>query len=356
MRVALVHDYLTQRGGAERVLLALSAIFPDAPIFTSVYAADQTFDEFSHLDIRSSPLQRLSLYRHDPRYALPLLSASFRLLDFRSYDAVVVSTSGWAHRVTLPADMPRLIYCHNPPRWLYQEEDYPLPKPLRIGRPWINSLKRSDRAAALSHKGSYVANSTTVRDRIGRCYGMESEVIFPPMMLNHAGPDEPVPCAPRDFWLTVALNRCYKNLQAVIDGVELVESENLIVVGGASDQRKSASQSVLFAGSVTEAQLRWLYRNAKGLITVSFEDFGLTPIEAHAFGTPVLALRRGGHLDTVIEGVSGRWIEESSADAVAPAVRTFSPIAPELVRSHAAQFSFEHFKRQIIGRLRSQMH
>lgn len=345
IRAVVAHDYLTQRGGAERVALSLTKIFPGSPLVTSVYAPETTFPEFAGVDVRTGPLQRVPLVRDDPRLALPLLASAWEHTALPAADVVIASTSGWAHGVRTSADCALVAYCHNPARWLYQTEDYLPNKWVRAGfRPLRGALRRWDSAAA-ARVTTYLANSTNVARRIERVYDREATVVHPPMSLDVNGPQEAVPGLEPGFWLTVGRARGYKNTRAVIDGIRNTGSPLAVVGSPPPDEERRSS--VKWLGVVSDAQLRWLYANARALVAVSREDFGLTPIEANAFGTPVAVLRAGGYLDSTVEGVSGIFIEEPTSVAVAHGLRDFPEFDRAALLNHADKFSLSTFGRRM---------
>ncbi len=346
MRTVIAHDYLTQRGGAERVALALGETFQDAPIVTSVYEPEQSFPEFRDHEVRTGPLQRWSGVRRDPRRALPLLAPAWDRTVVEDADLVVASTSGWAHGVTVPEDAALIAYCHNPARWLYQTEEY-LPRAWQRGltAPLRRRLERWDRRAA-GRVDTYVANSSSVAERIERVYERPATIVHPPVTIDVHGSQEPVDGLEPGFFLTVGRGRGYKNVRAVVDGVGMVDGAQVAVVGSPpGDEHEDPHARWL--GVVSDAQLRWLYAHARALVAVSFEDFGLTPVEANAFGTPVAVLRAGGYLDSTHEGVSGVFIEAPEAVAVAETLRSMPELDRAGVRRHASRFSQEAFARRM---------
>ncbi len=345
MRVALAHDYLTQRGGAERVTLALTRIFPGATLHTSVHEPSRTFAGFAAVDVRTSFLQRLPPLRRDPRVALPLLARAWdgTAVTDPAVEAVVASSSGWAHAIGVPEGCAKVVYCHNPARWLYQTAEY-LPSRTaqrvmdRLGGP----LRAWDQRAAAT-ADVYLANSRIVAARIAHVYGVDAEVLPPPVSIDVTGPQTPVEGLEPGFWLTVARGRGYKNVDAVIDGVTALGDGQLAIVGSPAPGASTlvgtgAGAGTRWLGVVSDAQLRWLYAHARALVSVSREDFGLTPLEANAFGTPVAVLRAGGFLDSLDEGTSGVWVEQPTAAAVHDALRAFPVLDPVAVRRHAARF------------------
>ena len=346
MRFALAHDYLTQRGGAERVTLALTRLFPGAPLYTSLYQPDRTFPEFSDVDVRTSELQKVAFVRKNPRLGVPVLAAAWMRTRITDADVTILSSSGWAHGASVPDGSAKIVYCHNPARWLYQTDQY---LPSRASRAAFRAIRRplvrwDQRAARTADR--YIANSRAVAERIHRVYGLTAEVLHPPVSVDVDGPQEPVEGLEPGFWLTVARGRGYKNVQPVIDGVEALGDGRLAIVGSPATGH-APSRVADWLGVVSDAQLRWLYANARALISVSYEDFGLTPLEANAFGTPVAVLRAGGFLDSLAEGVSGVWVEAPTAAAVRDALAHFPALDADLVRQHARTFDEQAFGRRL---------
>ena len=345
--VALVHDYLTQRGGAERVAVSLTRAFPHAPLRTSLYEPAATFPELESVDVRTSPLNRFAALRRNHRLALPLLAPAFSQLHVKA-DVVVCSSSGWAHGARVEGR--KIVYCHTPARWLYQPERYlrghgsALPLLAAGVRP---ALVRWDRAAAAS-ADRYLANSTAVAQRVERIYGIEAEVVPPPPALTPDGPAEPVAGVEPGFVLCVSRLLPYKNIDSVILAFASLPGERLVVAGSGPDfsaLQGLAPPNVTFVGGVTDAELRWLYRESSALVAASHEDFGLTPLEAAGFGKPAVVLRWGGFLDTVAEGETGMFFESPNAQAVARAVRELREARwdADAIRAHADRFSEARF-------------
>jgi glycosyltransferase involved in cell wall biosynthesis len=344
----VAHDYLTQRGGAERVALALLAAFPKAPLVTSVYSPDRTFPGFRDHYVKTSVLQHLAPFRADPRFALPVLAPTWSHLQPPEAEVFVTSSSGWAHGLEATPGARKVVYCHNPARWLYQPTDYLGES--RVRKALLGCVRRPlvtwDRAAAGS-ADRYLANSTSVAARIRAVYGIDAEVLPPPVSVDVDGPQEPVVGIEPGFLLTVARGRGYKNTHVIAEAVRAMRDERLVVVGGAEAQPGDSGDRVQHVGVVSDAQLRWLYANARALVSVSHEDFGLTPIEANAFGTPAVLLREGGFLDTLAEGVSGVFVEAPTPAAVVDAVRSLPDLDPAMVRKHADTFSPASFRARL---------
>ncbi|WP_020144759.1 glycosyltransferase [Terracoccus sp. 273MFTsu3.1] len=355
-RVAIAHDYLTQRGGAERVVLALHRAFPDATIHTTLYDPDGTYPEFRDADVVVSPIDRLGPLRRDHRSALPLLPYAVSRLRVDA-DVVVASSSGWAHGV--PTTGHKLVYCHAPARWLYQADAYlgddagrtVKARALGLLGGW---LRRWDRRAAAS-ADRYLANSTVVRERIAAAYGIEADVLPPPYGIDPADPRRPLAAledwADDGYLLLVSRLLPYKNVDVAVEAVRGLP-ERLVVVGSGPLEarlRSQAPDNVRIVTDLTDAELRWTYAHARTLLAPSLEDFGLTPLEAAAFGVPTLALHAGGYLDTVDEKVNGTFFEEPTPAAVRAAVvagrdRAWDAAA---IRTHAEHFSEAHFRERI---------
>lgn len=322
--IVVAHDYLTQRGGAERVALELASQLHTTRVVTSVYRADRTFAGFANLNIVQSRSHVVQAFGEDPRRALPFLASAWSHMTPIDAEAVVCSSSGWAHGVPVTAGTRKIVYCHNPARWLYQSDDYLQGRgaPTRAAMTALGpGLRRWDQHAAAS-ADVYVANSTNVAARIRRVYGRDAEVVHPPVSIDVAGAQHPVAGLEPGFFLTIARARGYKGTRALIDAFTRMPGKRLVVVG--MPATPALPPNVRALGVVDDAVVRWLYANARALVSVSHEDFGLTPIEANAFGTPALVLRAGGFLDTTLRGESGEFIADDSPEAVIAAVQGFS--------------------------------
>lgn len=347
--VVLAHDYLTQRGGAERVTVELARALNPSCLITAIYSPEDVFPEMKRFSIRSTPLSKVKLFRKDSRLALPLLASAWSSIKPVRADVVVCSSSGWAHALPTVGTTRKIVYCHNPARWLYQADDYLLdrPWPVRAALGMLQpGLIRWDRRAAAS-ADVYIANSTSVADRIRRVYGREARIVFPPVSVDASLPAEPIPAlAGKTFFLMVGRARGYKGAQPLVEAFRGMPDQMLVIAGGG--KILDAPENVVTTGYVSEARLRWLYANARALISVSHEDFGLTPIEANAFGTPVLLLRAGGFLDSTDEGTSGLFIDDAVPEAIRSAVQAFPQTwDPAAIRRHADKFSPRRFHQAI---------
>jgi len=359
--VALAHDYATQRGGAERVALMMADAFPGSPMYTTLYDPAGTFPEFAAVDLRTSALDRVGVLRRHHRLALPFLA---RAVDSTVVDADVLlaSSTGWAHGFR--GSGRTVVYCHAPARWLYQRDRYLGP----VGGGVAHRVRRGAAAAALRLGSStlrawdtdaaaradvYLANSTVTRRAIAHAYGIEAEVLPPPPAMLPNGPERPVMGVEPGYLLCVARLLPYKNVDVVIEAARK-SGRRLVVVGDGPDRARleeaaAGDANVRLLGRVEDAELRWLYRSSAALVAASFEDYGLSPLEAASFGRPTLALRDGGYLDTVVDGVTGSFFDRPDADAVAATIdevfaRSWN--AADLV-AHAAGFGVERFASRL---------
>jgi glycosyltransferase involved in cell wall biosynthesis len=321
--VAIVHDYLTQRGGAERVVLAMLAAFPDAPVYTSVYEPATTFPEFRDHDVRTLWTDSLGPLHADHRRGLALYPFAFgaRRIDA---DVVLCSSSGFAHGVATSGR--KVVYCHTPARWLYEDAERYLtgwcPAVGRFARALGGPLRQWDRRAARSADVT-LANSSTVRDRIARAYDVDAELLPPPVSIDLTGEQRAVSGVAPGFLLSVGRLLAYKHMDAVADAMAALPDHHLVIAGTGPEQahlEALAGPNVSLTGEVDDAQLRWLYAHCAGVVSAAWEDFGLTPLEAAAYGKPAAVLRRGGFLDTVVEDVTGVFFDEPTPSAIAEGI------------------------------------
>ena len=349
---AIVHDYLTQRGGAERTVLALSRALPEAPIYTSLFDPDATFAEFAGCDVKTSAVNRVGVLRRRHRLALPLLAPAFSAMKVDA-DVVVCSSSGWAHGVRTNGT--KIVYCHAPARWLYQSDAYTAesstPVKMALGamrRPLLQWDRRAANTADI-----YIVNSTRTRDLVRTVYGFDPEVIHPPHGVS-AGEIDPVQGLDPGFFLCVSRLLPYKNVDAILAAFDEMPAERVVIVGSGPDAdrlRTLAPANVSFLQDVPDGQLRWLYSNAQALLAVGLEDFGLTPVEAANFGTPTIARAFGGYLDTVTGGTNGLFLEGLDPADFRRAFELLraEPLSPDVVSASAERFSENEFARRING-------
>lgn len=324
-RIAIAHDYLTQRGGAEKVVLALSRAFPEASIHTLLYQPDQTYPEFADKHIVTSPVNRIAALRENHRAALPLLPLAASRMHIDA-DIVIVSSSGWAHGFSTTGT--KIVYCYSPARWLYQTDVYlgESASPLKRVALSVMSgrLKRWDRRAALSCD-RYLAISHAVADRIRATYGLSSTVVpapvSPPAPVAQAvAPDASLLGSP--FFLCVSRLLSYKNVDKVIEAFRGTDRRLVVVGKGPEHQalQAIAPSNVVMLADLADAEMAWLYQHCTAVVAASYEDYGLTPLEGGMYGKPCAVLRWGGFLDTVVEGLNGEFFDEPEPERIRAAV------------------------------------
>lgn len=356
-RVAIAHDYFTQRGGAERVALAMTRAFPDAPLYTTIYNPETSFPELQNLTVHTLPINRNPLLQRDHRFGLPLYQSAIDRAPVIDADVLLVSTTAFAHGFRTTGK--KIVYCHSPARFLYLAEDYLGTSPSKSPAGLALSAMRP-RLVAWDQKAAqsadvYLANSTVIKQRIHGVYGIDATVLPAPPAVNAGHTPEPIDSLADwsgGFYLVVSRLLPYKNVDKVIEAFRALPHERLVIVGKGplgKSLRDMAPSNVRMLEGLSDGELAWVYTNARALIAPSFEDYGLTPLEAGALGTPTLALRAGGYLDTVAAGVNGDFFEEPSTESISSAVDDFDPFNYDshTVSAHVAQFSESHFAQQL---------
>jgi glycosyltransferase involved in cell wall biosynthesis len=354
-RVAIAHDYLTQFGGAEKVVLSMSRAFPEAPIYTMLYDPATTYPAFAERDVRVSWANKIGPLRNHHRAGLPMFPFVAQSV-FVDADIVLTSTSGWAHGFRTRGR--KLTYCHSPARWLYLSdkylgEDTSLLKRagLRLTAPY---LKAWDRRSALSCD-KYLAVSNVIKDRVADVYGINADVVFAPVAMSQSLTTEPVAeleiAKSGAFYLCVSRLLPYKNVDVIVRAFADT-GRRLVVVGKGPEEdrlRAMKTPNVTMLADLTDGQMAWLYKNCRAVLAASYEDYGLTPIEAGVWGRPSVTLRFGGFLDTIDDGVTGMYFDEPEPRAIADAVRRFEATSfdEHKVRRHVEQFTEERFTEKL---------
>jgi glycosyltransferase involved in cell wall biosynthesis len=347
MSVAIVHDYLNQLGGAERTVLEMTRIFPEAPVYTSLYRPDSTFPEFRAIDVRTSPLDRIPIDKRF-RALLPLYPVAFRSLSPLSQEVVISSSSGWAHAIRVAGDTIHIVYCYTPARWIYEPEAYfPSRASRAAARPLMAMLRRWDQRAA-QRPHLYVSISEFVARRVRAAYGFDSLVVYPPVRTDAISP------TPRgERLLVISRLLPYKRVDLVVEAANRAGLHLDVVGTGPALEalRAIAGPTVTFHGHVDERTLQGFLRECGLVCFPGSEDFGIVPVEANAAGKPVVAFASGGALETQIEGVTASFFREPTAEAVLEAIRRAETIgtSPEEIARNAERFSPEAFERGMLA-------
>jgi glycosyltransferase involved in cell wall biosynthesis len=352
MKIALVHDYLVQDGGAERVLQAFHEIWPEAPIFALLYDPAAMGSSFRGKDIRTSFLQKIPFALKRYKWFMPLMPIATEQHDLNEYDLVLSSTSAFAKGVITRPDTLHVCYCHTPTRYLWADmHSYVggsgLCAPVRKAVPlMLTDIRVWDRLSA-DRVDRFIANSDTVSRRIEKYYRRSSDVIHPPVETSRFF------VSPKTEGYYVAGGRlvAYKRFDVIIDAFNALGTP-LRIFGEGPEMKKlraMAGPNIEFVGRVDERAKAELYSKAVAYLHPQEEDFGITAVEAMASGRPVIAFSKGGATETVIDGVTGSFIDEQSGEALADHVRHFDPsrFDPRTIRAHAETFDTEIFKERI---------
>jgi len=352
MKIALVHDHLTQEGGAERVLQVFQEIWPEAPTYTLLYDKEKLGPIFKNKDIRTSFLQKWPGAIKHYQWFLPLMPTATENYNLMDYDVVLSSCSAMAKGIVTRSNTIHFCYCHTPTRYLWSDTHRYLEE-LKYNRlikkfipPVLNKLRIWDQLAA-QRVDNFIANSKNVSDRIEKYYRRKSLVIHPPVETEKFIIAESVGnyfltggrlVAYKRFDLTIqAFNRLGIPLKIFGDGPELKNLKSL------------AKANVEFVGKVKEEELIKLYSQAKAFIHPQIEDFGITAVESMASGRPVIAFAAGGACETVVEKKTGKFFDEQTWEALADTVVRFKPEDYNSIeiKNYAQQFGIERFRKEI---------
>jgi glycosyltransferase involved in cell wall biosynthesis len=334
--VAVAHDWFVNRGGAERVALSIAEAFPGAPMFTAGVMPERTFPEVAQLDLRLSELA--PKMGEDFRKLLLRYPKAFTDLRADGFDTVVASSTAFAHHISTDGCL--IVYCHAPPRFLWDPryvKSSVKPWLRAFVRPVLASLRRKD-AAAAGRVHRYIANSRTTAARIARTYGLRADVIPPPVLTRRFA------IGPRteEAWLMVGRLIGHRGFDLAIEAFTQM-GKPLIVIGDGPARlalEAAAGDTIEFLGAVDDTELAKLYGGARGVIVPGVEDFGLVPLEANASGRPVVARAAGGALETIVDGVTGLLFREPKPSAAIEAVRRAEAMNfdPRALRAHSERF------------------
>jgi glycosyltransferase involved in cell wall biosynthesis len=351
MKVAIVHYWLVQMRGGEKVVEALCEMFPDADIFTHAYDPSQISATIKRHRIRTTFIGRLPRAVRLYQAYLPLMPLALEQLDLRDYDLVISSESGPAKGVLTRPDACHICYCHTPMRYIwnmyneYRATANPL---LRAIIPLLASPLRKWDVLSAARVDSFVSNSHNVAQRVTKYYRRASTVIHPPVDVDHF---RPTPLGEEQgFYLCAGQLVSYKQTSLAIDACNRL-GRQLVVVGEGSQRdelTRLAGPTVHFTGRLSDEALRAYYGQCRALIFPGEEDFGIVPVEAMASGRPVIAFGRGGATETVVPGVTGILFEKQTTDSLVDAINRFeampAPFDPMELAAHARRFSKDRFK------------
>ncbi len=355
MKIAIVHDWLTNMGGSERIIRIFHELFPAAPVYTLVYNKKNMPADFKEMDIRTSFIQKMPFGRTKYRTYLPLMPTAIEQFDLSEYDVVLSSSSACAKGVLTGTDTLHICYCNTPMRYAWNMYHYYLPEK-KLARIFIsllmNYIRIWDRLAA-DRVDYFISNSQNVARRIEKYYRRKSEVIYPPVNTDFYTPSAH-PGGVDDYYLAVSRLVAYKRVDIAVAAFNQL-GLNLKIIGTGPELKslkKGAKANIEFLGNLSDEEVRGYYRRCKALIFPGKEDFGLTPVEAQSCGRPVIAYAKGGALETVIDGVTGVFFYRQDKEALIEKVDWFvkhsADFDSEHIREHAVKFTETVFKKEIL--------
>ena len=343
-KIALVHDWFFQVAGAEKVLNAIADLFPGDTF--ALFKGKEAREE-----IKASFLNRLPFSQKLYRHLLPLYPAAIESFNLSDYDLILSSSHAVANKVLTHSDQLHISYCHTPMRYIWDLcFDYFSSSSFSLKNLYIqHTLHRLRNWDAASHGrvDHFIANSHYIKRRIAKIYRRDAEVIYPPVDVSRFEFCE----KKEDYYLTVSRLVPYKKIGLIIDAFNQMPDKKLIVVGGGpllAEYQKKAKGNIELRGHCSDAEVEVLMSKAKGFVFAAIEDFGISPIEAMATGTPVIALGKGGTKETVIDQKTGLLFEKQQACDIVAALSRFSSLSfdPFAIRAHAESFSKERFDRE----------
>ncbi len=348
MQIAVVHDYFTQMGGAERVAEELVRMLPNAALHTTVALPDLMPPGLAGRQIETSWMQHLPHMKQCYRLYFFLYPLAVRSLDLSRYDLVISSSSGYAKAVRTNPGAVHVCYCHTPMRWAWNFDSYSAQEPAGKAKrimmaPVVRALRKWDESAS-RHPDYFIANSKTVADRIQRVYGRSAEVIHPPIDVNRFRPSS----EQDDYYLVLARLVSYKRIDLAIEACASL-GRRLLIIGDGPDRARlmaKAGPTVEFLNHLSDAQVEHYASRCRALIFPGEEDFGMAPLELAATGRPTIAYRAGGAVETIVEGVTGIFFDRQQASDLADAILRFEKQEWEAdtLRRHAQGFGIEVFQ------------
>lgn len=356
MKKALISDWYYVNGGAEKVIHSINKIWDDFDHFALIDFLNDEDRKFilNGKKAKTSFIQKLPTVKKNHRKFLQLFPIAIEQFDLRDFDLIISSSSAVAKGIRTNKNQLHICYCHSPMRyaWDLKEQylkDAGLNKGLKgvYARSVLNRIKKWDLSNS-ENVDYFIANSQHIAQRIKNNYNKESVIIYPPVDVDFFSLEE----VKEDYYLTASRLVPYKHTQLIVEAFNELPHLKLIVAGEGPELeklQKIAKNNIEFVGFVENKKLRSLMQKAKAFIFAAEEDFGIIPVEAQACGTPVIALKKGGTLETVIENETGSFFEEQSSQKISEAIINFQnqTFDPKLIREHAVKFSKQRFEREI---------
>lgn len=356
-KVAIAHDFLTDLGGAERVLEVLTEMFPEAPIYTLLYDKEKMRGRFADKEIHTSFLQKFPRFlRKRKKWLLPLMPIAPEIFDLRDFDLVISSSGAWSKGIVTRLNTIHVSYIHSPMRFVWDANEEYLAQQNKIfpisfcSRILLNYIRIWDKVAA-DRPDFLIANSKYTQSRIKKYYGRESVVIYPPVDVTPRR-DEAVPRLYGDagkYFLIISRLSPYKKIDVVVEAFNKLGLPLFVIGEGQQEKylRKIARENVQILGWKSDEETAKYYAGARAFIFAGVDDFGMAPVEAMAHGVPVLAIHKGGIKEIVIEGQTGEFVDSATPEVIADGVRRLmeneKQYDTEYIKKCAERFSGEQF-------------
>ena len=354
LKVALVHDFLVNFGGAERVLEVLAEIYPEAPIYTLIYDKEKMRGKFKEKVVFASFLQKFPKWmKRNPKWLLPLMPTAPETFDLRDFDLVISSSGAWSKGIVTRLNTMHVSYLHSPMRFAWDMNEEYLREKERSGlikifsRIFLNYIRVWDKLAA-DRPDHLIANSIYTKKRISKYYNKECKVIYPPVDLEH----EKINTDKKGHFLIVSRLSKYKKIEEVVGAFNKLGLP-LVVIGEGEEKKnleKIAGENVQILGWKTEKEIANYYAGARAFLFPGVDDFGIAPVEAMSYGVPVLAIREGGVREIVKEGITGEFFDAATPEVIADCVRRFmekeNGYDRQVIISEARKFSKDRFVRE----------
>ena len=353
-KIAIVADWLTNQGGAEKVILDIYKCFPEATIFTTIYNQEK-LPQFKEAKIITSFLQNFPFAKNKHQLYLALMPFAFESFDFSDFDIVISSSFACAKGIITKPETLHISYCHNPMRYIWDESHQYLKEHnfsqifKLIAKPFLHLIRLWDKISA-ERIDYYISNSKFVSKRIQKYYQKESTVIYPGVEFTSTKIE--IKSTKKDYYLATGRLKPFKRFDLIIEAFNQ-SRKNLVIAGTGEDLDRlkalNTNPNTKFVGFVSNQELHKLFSNAKAFIFPQAEDFGITPVEAQYFGCPVIAYKKGGALETVSDKKTGLFFDQQTPDALNQIIEILenTHFDYNLIHKHATQFSNLNFQKKL---------
>lgn len=351
MKIAIVHDWLTNMGGAEQVVINFKEIYPEAPIYTTFYNPNNLDDKLKNIDVRTSYLQKKKMVTNHKKY-FPRMPMAFERFNLNEYDVILSSSSSCAKGVITKPGSIHICYCHTPMRYAWEKKDEYTENMGKLKKKLVNILLHYMRiwdVASSNRVDYFIANSTEVQKRIKKHYKRDAVVINPPVrcdLFNTSDIDG-------DYYFVVSRLVKYKRFDLAVQACKELEKKLIIIGDGPEKQNleklADKNENIIFLGRQPDDVVKKYMQECKALLFPGEEDFGIVPVEAQACGRPVIAYGKGGALDTVINEKTGIFFTEQTSDSLKEAINKFEQMSfnKQEIRNHALEFDEKLFQEKI---------